>query len=267
MITSTATAERSFFSRKLSHNCSVRRNVIILKCQKPDKNWAANNAHILRLLPLSAGGLGILSVLTNRIFSGVAPVVAASSSQSRADVLVIAMSAVLVLTGLQWLSLRPKDPIVVELRGDTVDYCNETLPQEVVGELKWIWESLQTATRTKAMVVFYKKRCVWQTGVAAIGTLPESAQPGPMCLKVMSSNSGNYLANLILFPGRREFTSYLAENMQAAIIQPVGNEGVIVLGSDTQRGYTTLDQAWIAAIADKLEVTIENWAPSGTGFS
>jgi len=35
-------------------------------------------------------------------------VVDASSSQSRADVLVILLSAVLLLTGLQWLALRPK---------------------------------------------------------------------------------------------------------------------------------------------------------------
>ena len=37
----------------------------------------------------------------------------ASSSQSRADVVVILLSAVLTLTGLQWLSLRPveKEPV------------------------------------------------------------------------------------------------------------------------------------------------------------
>lgn len=38
----------------------------------------------------------------------IAPVVDASSSQSRADVLVIILSAVLLLTGLQWLALKPK---------------------------------------------------------------------------------------------------------------------------------------------------------------
>lgn len=39
----------------------------------------------------------------------VAPVVDASSGQSRADVLGIFMSAVLLLTGLQWLSLKPRE--------------------------------------------------------------------------------------------------------------------------------------------------------------
>lgn len=38
----------------------------------------------------------------------IAPVVDASSSQSRADVLVILLSAVLLLSGLQWLALKPK---------------------------------------------------------------------------------------------------------------------------------------------------------------
>ena len=45
----------------------------------------------------------------------------ASSSQSRADVVVILLSAVLTLTGLQWLSLRPveKEPVSLLLRKGT----------------------------------------------------------------------------------------------------------------------------------------------------
>jgi hypothetical protein len=38
----------------------------------------------------------------------IAPIVDAGSSQSRADVLGILLSAVLLLTGLQWLALKPK---------------------------------------------------------------------------------------------------------------------------------------------------------------
>jgi hypothetical protein len=54
------------------------------------------------------------SVLTSTaLVLQVAPVADASSSQSRADVVVIGLSAVLVLTGLQWLSLRPKPLVAV----------------------------------------------------------------------------------------------------------------------------------------------------------
>lgn len=42
--------------------------------------------------------------------------------------------------------------------------------------------------------------------------------------------------------GRVEFTSFLPENTQAAIIQPIGRQGVLIAASNTQRGITRLDQ-------------------------
>ena len=39
-----------------------------------------------------------------------------------------------------------------------------------------------------------------------------------------------------------EFTSFLPENTQAAIIQPIGSDGVLIAASNTQRGFTRLDQ-------------------------
>lgn len=67
----------------------------------------------------------------------IAPVVSAGSSQSRADVLVIVMSAVLVLTGLQWLSLKPKEPPQVELEGQEVSHRTPGLPRALAAELQW----------------------------------------------------------------------------------------------------------------------------------
>lgn len=55
----------------------------------------------------------------------IAPVVDASSSQSRADVLGILLSAVLLLTGLQWLALKPK---AVDAVSGCV--CGCVLPQQ-----------------------------------------------------------------------------------------------------------------------------------------
>jgi hypothetical protein len=78
----------------------------------PDQSYGlvAQNADLFRALPLYAGGVGVASLLLNRALSGIAPVVDASSSQSRADVLGIVLSAVLLLTGLQWLSLKVTRP-------------------------------------------------------------------------------------------------------------------------------------------------------------
>ena len=67
----------------------------------------------------------------------IAPVVSAGSSQSRADVLVIVMSAVLLLTGLQWLTLKPKDPPQVQLEGEQVEFRTPGLPNALLAELQW----------------------------------------------------------------------------------------------------------------------------------
>ena len=67
----------------------------------------------------------------------IAPVVSAGSSQSRADVLVIVMSAILVLTGLQWLSLKPKAPVQVMLEGGEVQFRAPGLSSALLAELQW----------------------------------------------------------------------------------------------------------------------------------
>ena len=85
-----------------------------------------------------------------------------------------------------------------------------------------------------------------------------STQPslGPICERCMKSGGGNYLANLALFPGRVEFETYLPRNAQAVVVTPVGNEGVMVAASGTQRGFTPADQAWMAVLAEKLDQTL-----------
>ncbi|EFN56374.1 hypothetical protein CHLNCDRAFT_12757, partial [Chlorella variabilis] len=175
-----------------------------------------------------------------------------NSVQSRADVLVIVMSAVLVLTGLQWVTLKPRDPVQVELEGEEVDWRAPGLPKALASELQWVWDALRSASRTRSLVLFYNGHCLMQVGVAPPGMALGSAAPGPICQQAMKSGTGNYLANLVLFPGRLEFAAYLPANCQAALIQPVGPQGVLVAGSDTQRGYTRLDQAWVSSVADKL---------------
>ncbi|MEW5310933.1 MAG: hypothetical protein WDW38_002686 [Sanguina aurantia] len=192
-----------------------------LPVQVPDVSYdfVANNLKTFRALPLYTGIAGITTLLFNRVFSGIAPVVDASSSQSRADVLGIVMSAVLLLTGLQWIAIKAKALVTV---------------------------------------VLFK-------GVIQPGVKPTSALPGDICRKAMTSGQGNYLANLVLYPGRKEFTAFLPEATQGVAVQPVGSQGVLILGTDTVRGLSRLDQAWLAAVAGKLEVLCDGIKMSKTG--
>lgn len=233
-----------------------------------DSDWVEDNADALRALPLAAGGLGVGSVLLNRLIFGIAPVVDASSSQSRTDVLVIIMSAALLLTGLSWLSLKPKPVTSVDLEGSEVSYVDPTLPAAAAEEVRWAWEALQGTTRARALVLFWRDACVCHQGMGAPGLVPGSAAaaPGPICQRAQSSGKGTYFANLAPYPGRVEFTGYLPENTQGLIVQPVGELGVVVVATDAQRAFSRLDQAWVAALADKLETSLEEWAPPGSGF-
>eukprot|EP00878_Enallax_costatus_P009874 GHUV01010311.1.p1 GENE.GHUV01010311.1~~GHUV01010311.1.p1 ORF type:complete len:311 (+),score=99.09 GHUV01010311.1:286-1218(+) len=239
--------------------------------QVPDASFdfVARNQNFVRSVPLWAGGLGFVSLLANRTLSGIAPVVDASSSQSRADVLGILLSAVLLLTGLQWLALKPKPIEAVALDGVPVNYINPSvkLPKAAEQEMQWAWESLQATSRATSMVVMYQGRSLFHAGMARAGYQLGTATAGEVAQKAMETGKGNYLANLVLYPGRDEFVKYLPEATQGVIVQPLGNAGVMVVGTDTLRGLSRLDQAWIANIADKLEVSLEGYTVTGTGFA
>lgn len=78
----------------------------------PDANQTlvSRFPEFFRSLPLIGGGVGFTALLLNRLLSKVAPFLDGGSSQSRVDVLVIALAATLALTGFQWLALKPVEP-------------------------------------------------------------------------------------------------------------------------------------------------------------
>jgi len=116
-------------------------------------------------------------------------------------------------------------------------------------------------------VAIYAGRNVYHRGAAAADARPGAARAGETCAAAMRSGTGNYLANLVLYPGRAEFVGFLPDNTQAVVVQPIGTGGVLIAGTDTQRGFSRLDQAWMAALADKLEVSLEGYRGPGAGFA
>ena len=228
----------------------------------PDADWVTSNSDAVRAAPLVAGGASVVALLLNRVLSGVAPVADAGSSQSRADVLCLAMAGCLILTGLTWIALKPKPPTTVRLEGADVAFVHPDVPEDARAELQWCWDALSASTACGSAAVFYRGKRVMQFGVAprrlADPAILATDVPelGPICRRCMESGGGNYLANLILFPGRVEFAGYLPANAQAVVVTPVGEEGVVVAASGTQRGFTPADQAWMAVIAEKLDQTL-----------
>ncbi|MEO0840481.1 MAG: cofactor assembly of complex C subunit B [Cyanobacteria bacterium J06643_5] len=208
----------------------------------PDPN------RFLKRLPIVVGGLGAVLLLINRLYSP-----QLTESQARADVLGVILSAVLILTGLIWQQVQPKTPDSVELIGEEGFILVPDLSDAAKTELAWASHLLLTNTVTRSIVVYYQGKILLRRGI-----LGEKAEvtPGAILKRVLEKHKPVYLVDLKVYPGRVEF-DYLPSNTQGVICQPIGEEGVLILGAHAPRSYTKQDENWIAGIADKLAVTLK----------
>ncbi|KAL0304958.1 UNVERIFIED_CONTAM: protein COFACTOR ASSEMBLY OF COMPLEX C SUBUNIT B CCB4, chloroplastic [Sesamum calycinum] len=227
-------------------------------------DWVSKNDDFVRSLPIYVGGASLFAVLFNRTVSGIAPVADASSSQSRADLLTLGLAVTNILNGLVWLSIRPKSISVVNPNGVECQRIFHDLPDPVISELLWAWESLSDVTCCRSLVVIYDGICILQIGFADIsdsnGSEPmvvdaDKLMKGSLYNGVQKSGSQSYLANLALYPGKSELP-FLPSNTQAVILQPLGDKGIAIVGGNTIRGFTSSDQAWITLIGEKLDATL-----------
>jgi Cofactor assembly of complex C subunit B, CCB2/CCB4 len=202
---------------------------------------------VLRRLPLVVGGLGAVLLLINRFLTP-----ELTNSQARGDVLGVILSAVLILTGLIWQQVQPKTPDTVELIGEEGFFLAADLPETVKTELAWASHLLLTNTVTRSLIVYYQGKVLLRRGILA----PKSEViPGAILKRVLETQKPIYLVALYVYPGKIEF-DYLPENTQGVICQPIGAQGVLILGANAPRSYTKQDEKWIAGIADKLAVTL-----------
>jgi hypothetical protein len=209
----------------------------------------SNQKTVWRHLPIVAGVLGSLLLIINRFFTP-----DLTDSQARSDVLGVILSGVLVLSGLLWQQYTPRSPEAVELVGEQGLELAPELPENLKNELAWASHLLLTNTVTRSVVVWYRGETILRRGI-----LGEKAQvtPGAIVERVLKTQKAVYLVDLKFYPGRIEF-DYLPENTQGVICQPLGDEGVLVLGANAPRSYTKQDEAWIQGIAEKLSDTLDS---------
>ena len=212
---------------------------------KPDQNY------VLRQLPFVVGGLAGILLLTNRMLT-----LQLTESQARSDAVGVILSAVLILTGLLWQQVQPRSPDAVDLIGEQGFELLPGLPDEVKTELAWASHLLLTNTVTRSLVVVYQGKVLLRRGV--LGVNPE-VKPGAILKRVLEKQKPVYLVDLKIYPGRIEF-DYLPENTQGVICQPIGNQGVLILGANAPRSYTKQDENWIEGIADKLANTLSRFS-------
>ncbi len=212
---------------------------------KPDRN------RVLRLLPIVVGGLAGVLLLINRLLTP-----ELSDSQARSDALGVILSAVLILTGLLWQQVQARSPEAVVLKGEE-GFELAAVPELVKVELAWASHLLLTNTATRSLVVWYNQKVLLRRGILGANS---QVKPGAILQRVLEKQKSVYLVALKIYPGKIEF-DYLPENTQGVICQPIGKQGVLILGANAPRSYTKQDEIWIAGIADKLDVTLSNYLP------
>jgi Cofactor assembly of complex C subunit B, CCB2/CCB4 len=204
---------------------------------------------VLRLLPFGVGGLAGSFLLVNRLLTeGLTP------AQSRSDVVGVILCAVMVLIGLLWQRVQPKTPEAVTLVGTEGLEILPDLPEFIQAELAWASHLLLTNTATRSISLYMEGKTILRRGILAPA---RDVVPGPIVERVLKTQKPVYLVNVNIYPGKVEF-SYLPENVQGIVCQPVGNDGVLILAANAPRSYTGQDEAWIAGIADKLAYTLNS---------
>lgn len=208
---------------------------------KSDRN------QVLRSLPIVVGGLAGVLLLINRLLTP-----QLTDSQARSDALGVILSALLILIGLLWQQVQPRRPDAVVLIGEEGFELLPTLPEAVKTELAWASHLLLTNTVTRSLVVWYQGKVLLRRGVLGVNS---NVKIGAILQRVLDKQKPVYLVDLKVYPGRIEF-DYLPENTQGVICQPLGNQGVLILGANAPRNYTKQDENWIEGIADKLANTL-----------
>jgi 4-amino-4-deoxy-L-arabinose transferase-like glycosyltransferase len=209
----------------------------------------SQNQSSLRFFPFLIGITGGFFLLINRFTT---PVLL--DSQARSDVVGVILCGFLLAIGLIWQNIQSVPPDAVELIGEQGFELADHLPEPIKTELAWASHLILTNTVTGSMVIYYQNQVLLRRGILGKN---KQVKVGAIVTKVLEQKKPIYLVDLKLYPGKIEF-DYLPENTQGLICQPLGDQGVMILGANVPRSYTKKDENWIAGIADKLTESLRD---------
>lgn len=165
----------------------------------------------------------------------------------RASVLASILAVLLLLVALLWQRVEPVAPERVSLEGPEGLRLAPDLEGPMAEELGWGSTMLLTATPAAVVLLHWRGLTLLERGVLGSGDF----RPGPICARSMASGKAISLVDLKLYPGRDEFSS-LPTGVPAVVVQPLGSEGVLVLGGWSPRCFSRSDLLWIEGWARRL---------------
>lgn len=165
----------------------------------------------------------------------------------RASVLASILAVLLLLVALLWQRVEPLAPERVALEGNEGLRLAPGLDPALGEELGWGSTMLLTATPAAVVLLHWRGRTLLERGLLGHGDF----RPGTICQRGMARGKAISLVDLKLYPGRDEFSS-LPGGVPAVVVQPLGKEGVLVLGGWSPRCFSRSDLVWIEGWARRL---------------
>eukprot|EP00741_Cyanophora_paradoxa_P024259 tig00021759_g23426.t1 len=217
--------------------------------------------------PLAAGVACLGMLAANRVlFTDWTTLV---TSQSRSDEAALLSSLLLVFSGVLRINVIAQAPAPVALEGEEGTLVDASLSEEAQRELRWAAQAVLANTPARSVVVWcdpeggegegVRGRCVLRAGV--LGPSGDVAV-GSLLGLAFKMQKELALPDLRPYPARTEFESFLPRGTQGVVVEPMGAQACLVAGTDTARVYTPQDRAWLAAVAAKLQVTLERELPA-----
>jgi len=193
-------------------------------------------------LALSAGVAGLLLVIGNQLTAA-----QQEPALIRAGVLAALLAVGLMLVAALWTRAMPETAVRADLAGREGIVLDPDLPAPIALELGWGSQMLLTATPAVVVIVMWRSRELLRRGLL----VDSSFDPGEICQRVMEQQRALGLVNLTLYPGRGEFDGLLP-GLPAVHVQPLGSQGVLVLGGWSARCFGRSDLLWIEGWAQRL---------------
>ena len=179
----------------------------------------------------------------------------------RAAVLASLLAVVMMLVAALWQRIQPPAAPRADLRGREGLELAADLPEPLRRELAWGSRMLLTATPAAVVLLQSGSQSLLRRGLLA----DTEFCLGPICQQSLERQKAISLVDLSLYPGRVEFEPLLSD-LPAVVVQPVGDEAVLVLGGWSPRCFTQADLLWIGGWAEKLiDAGVPAWAAQAQG--
>jgi len=195
-------------------------------------------------------GLGVLALALVVANQGLAPEV--NPPLERAAVLASLLAVGLMLVGVLWTRALPEASIRAELTGDQGFVLKGDLPNSLSRELAWGSHMLLTASPAAVVMVIWGGDLLLRRGLLSSAPF----LPGAICQRAIEKQSAISLVDLKLYPGRQEFDALLPD-LPSVLVQPLGADGLVLLGGWSVRCFSRSDLAWVDGWSAKLKAELE----------